>query len=123
MDIEMKKITDMDGFDAMEFCVKPSYWGFDYVPTYKATEAMEKAKELAKSVDGICIAIVKDETGEHVLGESCNKGCSSKFMLFNAQKTGRVDTEVRAVTFNTGHGALTDYWYDECIKFHKGSIV
>ena len=121
--IEMRRIDEIDGFDANEFCVNPSYWGYQMVYTYDATEAMAEATKLAEAVDGICIAVVKDSLGEYVLGESCCKGCSSKFMLFNATKTGSVDAEVRAITFNTGRGALTNYWYDEWIKFQKGSIV
>ena len=123
MNITMKRITSFEGFDAKEFCVKPSYWGYQMVYSYDAKEAMEEAKRLAEGIDGICIAIVSDDLGEYVLGESCNKGCSSKFIIFNAKTTGRVDAEVRAITFNTGRGALTRYWYDEWIKFQKGAIV
>lgn len=121
--VEMKKISEFGDFDPKEFCVKPSYWGYDMEYSYHATEAMEKAKELAASVDGICIAIVHTITGDFVLGESCSKGCSSKFILFNATGCYRAEAEVRAITYNTGRGALSRYWYDKFIKYQPGSEV
>ena len=122
--IQMKKIVDMEEFDAEEFCITPSYWSYRRVNYYNANakDAMEEAKKLAESVDGICIAIVKDPLGEYVLGEHTDKGCSSKFMLFNAAETGRVDAEVHAITFNTGRGAMSRYWTDRWLKYQKGSI-
>ena len=123
MHIAMKKIEEFDGFNAKEFCVKPRYWGYQMVYSYEAKEALEEAKKIAERIDGICIAVVSDNLGEYVLGESCDKGCSSKFILFNAKTTGRVDAEVRAITYNTGRGALTKYGFDKWIKFQKGSIV
>ena len=121
MTVEMKKIEYFDGFDTKEFCVKPSYWGFDVEFSYNAKEAMEKAKELAASVDGICVAIVHSVTGDFVLGEPCAKGCSSKFILFNSTECEREKAEVRAITFNTGRGALTRYWYDRFVRYQPGS--
>ena len=123
MRIKMIRVTEMNGFNAKKFCVKPSYWDYKMVYSFDAKEAMEEAKKLATEVDGICIAVVSDNLGEYVLGEPCSKGCSSKFILFNAKKTGRDDAEIHAITFNTGRGALTQFWYDEYIKFQKGSIV
>lgn len=121
--IEMKKIDSFDGFDPKEFCVKPSYWSYDFELSYDAKELMEEAKGLAESVDGICIAIVHSATGDFVLGESCTKGCSSKFILFNAAECPRAQAEVRVITFNTGRGALTRYWYDRFIKYQPSSIA
>lgn len=121
MKVEMKKIEGFDGFDPKEFCVKPSYWGFDVEYSYNAKEAMEEAKELAASVDGICVAIVHSVTGDFVLGESCSKGCSNKFILFNAVECCREKAEVRAITFNTGRGALTRYWYDRFVRHQPDS--
>ena len=123
MTIEMKKICDFANFDSAEFCVKPSYWGFDMEQSYDAKEAMEEARKLAVSVDGICIAVVHHATGNFVLGESCSKGCSSKFILFNAAECTRANAEVRAITFNTGRGALTKYWYDRFVRYQPGSIA
>ncbi len=117
--IEMKRIDSFEGFDPKEFCVKPSYWSYDF--EHGANEVMEEAKKLAESVDGICIAIVHSTTGDYVLGESCTKGCSSKFILFNAAECPRAQAEVRAITFNTGRGALTRYWYDRFVRYQPGS--
>lgn len=121
--IEMRKITDFEDFNPKEFCIKPSWWNYEKVDYYNAKDFVEKAKEMAKDVDGICIAIIKDETGEVVIGESCNKGCSSKFLLFNAAICDRLDAEVRVVTYNTGMGALTRFWFDQYIKYKKGFVV
>ncbi len=121
--IEMKKLNSFDRFDPKEFCVMPSYWSYDFEYGYDVKELIEEAKRLAESVDGICIAIVHGITGDFVLGESCSKGCSSKFILFNATECSRAQAEVRAITFNTGRGALTRYWYDRFIKYKPGSIV
>lgn len=123
MNIEMKRIDTFEGFDPAEFCVKPSYWGFDMEYYYDAKEAMEEARNLAASVDGICVAVVHHATGSFVLGESCSKGCSSKFILFNAAECKRVNAGVRAITFNTGRGALTNYWYDRFVRYQPGSIA
>ena len=121
--IKMKKIAEIEGFNPREFCVKPSYWGYDYVSVYKAKELVVQATELAKAIDGICIAVIEDDLGTYVLGEPCTKGCSSKFLLFNAVECGRTGAQVRAITFNTGRGALTRYWYDEWIRYQPGSTV
>jgi len=123
MAIEIKKISELEGFDPKEFCVKPSWWGYEKVESYDAKDFVEKAKELAKEVDGICIAIIKDETGEVVLGETCNKGRSSKFLLFNAATCGKLEADARAITYNTGLGALSKYWFDQYVKYEKGSVV
>ena len=124
MNIKMKRIKDLYGFNAKQFCITPKYWGYQTVRFFDVKEALEKAKKLAEGVDGICIAVVADDLGEYVLGESRNKGCSSKIILFNAiDARNRVDAEVRAITFNTGRGAFGKYDIDEWIKFQKGSIV
>ena len=121
--IEMKRIDSFEGFNPKEFCAKPSYWGHDMEYSYNAKEAMEEAKELAASVDGICIAIVHSTTGDFVLGESCMKGLSSKFILFNAAECPRAQAEVHAITFNTRRGARSRYWYDQFIKYKPNSIA
>ena len=122
--IEMKKVTEFDGFDPREFCVKPSYWRYNWVHDYDIPdEYLAEAKNLAKEIDGICVAVIIDNVGEYVIGQSCCSGCSSKFLLFNAAVTTRPTAEVRAITYNTGTGALTRYWYDKWLKYEPGSIV
>lgn len=117
--IEMIPIEQLEGFTAEEFVVHPKYYDFLYVESAK--ELMEEAMKLADTINSICIAKITDHLGSYVLGESCVKGCSAKFILFNATNTNRIDAEYRAVTFNTGRGALTRYWYDRWVKFQRGS--
>lgn len=117
--IEMKKITAFGGFNPEEFCVTPEHWFLDTQNVHGAESLLREAEEMAKSVDGICIAIIHSPAGNSALGESCNSGLSSKFILFNADECCRAEAEVRAVTF-TGLGAFTPYWNDHFIKYCPG---
>ena len=90
---------------------------------YDSKECMEQAREAAKAVDEVCIALFSDPIGEFVLGTYCCKGSSMRYILFNAAECKRAEADFRAVTPNTGRGALSFYWYDRWIKFEKGGIV
>ena len=120
--IEMRRVTEFEGFNPKRFCVKPNYWNYKYVPTNEAEAEFEEAKRLAKDVDGICIAVIHDNLGDYVLGES-SKEWSPKFILFNAVKTTRSSAELRAIAFDKGPRSLSNYWYDSFIKYQKGGIA
>lgn len=121
--IELIPVKSLKGLDPKEFCVNPSCWSYDMEYSYNAKDAMEEATRKAADMKEICIAVVHDELGTYVLGESCAKGMQSKFILFNAVKCNRADAEMRAITFNTGRGATTKYWVDMWIAYHPGSMA
>ena len=110
------KIKDLKGYDPDEFCVSPSRWGYWDVEGFPPETLLLMAQEKAAAVDDICIIVVTDELGEYVIGSG------GHLMLFNAapvyDKTG-----VRAVTYNRGRGALTDYLYDQRVVYRPGSTV
>ena len=123
-EIRLVKITDLPHFDPDEFCVTPSHHAMNKLfscPFIEKARFFDEARKLSETVDNICIAIIATDEGEFALTESCNKGLSNKFILFNAARD--TDGNVRAVTFNTGKGALSTYWFDEMIRFEPGSIV
>ena len=124
--IQIREITDLPNFDPDEFCVTPHYWGYSYVDEYRIPDIVEEAKKLAENINGICIAIIHDGDTDYVIGERCNSGMSSKFMLLNAagyDYKHPAKIEARAITFNTGRGALTRYWLDWDLVYKKGSII
>ena len=127
--ITMMPIKEIEGFNQAEFWVHPKYSAVDrdlssYIYDFDdgAEELLEEAKAAASAYDEICICIIEDELGKCALVESCSKGCSTKFVLFNAVNCSRAVAEARAVTPNTGRGARTKYWYDKWIRFEKGSV-
>ena len=113
-------VRNIEGFKPQRFVVYPDR---HIVYSYKHPELVEQAKLAALEVQEVCIAVFQDELGEFALGTPCEKGLSERFILFNAQICNRVDAEMRAVTWNTGRGALSMYWYDEFIRYEKGGVV
>jgi hypothetical protein len=126
MIIEMRKIEDFEGFMPNEFCVDTKYWGYGCELLEKVPEEMmAEATEKAKGVDGVCVAIIHPDDGgwSYAIGASVMRGCAGRFVLFNAETTGRCDAEVRVVIFNRGRGARTKYLYKKLIRYRPGSII
>lgn len=120
MKIEMRRIDEIDGFTKAEFCVNPRYWGYKMQYGYQLPkEVIDEITVAASKVDGICFAEITDDFGTFVVGSSCNKGMSNSFWLYNAQRCSRISAEVRAITYNTGRGALTDFWTDQWLHYAK----
>lgn len=122
--IEAIPVSSLKRFNPKEFWVRPGRdHGFEWQERHSISkELFEQCKQAASLVADICIVKLSDNIGEFVLGESCSKGCSSKFILFNAAACGREAAELRAVTPNTGKGALTRYWYDQFFCYRKGGL-
>ena len=123
----MRKVTELKGYSKSDevFAISPAKWGFDCVSPEEATKEMEEAKELAKEVDGICVAILTSEDGiEKVIGENIKNGSSERMLLFNAVETERENSELRILTFNCKKGSHQKaWWYDKRVKYQKESIV
>jgi|GEM_PF-2508675 hypothetical protein len=122
--IKVIPVRELEGFDPKAFSVRP--WDDHRIKWTKSCkiskQLFEECKKAAMQINEICIVELSNELGSFTIGESCSKGCSSKFILFNATKCGRESADIRAVTPNTGKGALTQYWYDQFFCFEKGSI-
>ncbi len=110
------RIKDLKGYDPDEFCVSPSSWGYRDVEGYPSEALLLMAQEKAATVDDICIIVVTDELGEYVIGDG------GHLRLFNAAPV-YTKTGIRAITYNTGRGALTRYRYDQRFEYRPGSTV
>ncbi|MBR6168705.1 hypothetical protein IKQ74_02060 [Candidatus Saccharibacteria bacterium] len=110
------RIKDLEGYDPDEFCISPSSWGYRDVEEYPSETLLLMAQEKAATVDDICIVVVNDELGEYVIG------CGGHLKLFNAAPV-YTNTGIRAITYNTGRGALTRYWYDQRVEYRPRSTV
>ena len=120
--IEMRKITELNGFRAGEFSVRSYDYGIvNGVTKEEDPDEFEAAKRSAEEVDGICIAVIHDELGEYTFVEPLKRG--GKFVLFNAAETSRNLASVHAVTRNTGLGARTNYWYEKWLRYQKGGLA
>ncbi len=110
------RIKDLEGYDPDEFCMSPSSWGYWDVERYPSEPLLLMAQEKAATVDDICIIVVTDELGKYVIA------CGGHIKLFNAAPV-YTKTGIRAITYNTGRGALTKYLYDQRVEYRPGSSV
>ena len=86
--IQIIKISDLPGFDAKNFCMKPNAWNFDFELYYDPLEVKtyQAARKKAAEIDGICIALIHDSRyKDYTFGAYCLQGKSSRFILFNAK--------------------------------------
>lgn len=109
--VELKKVEQLKEFDSQNFKLNPRYWGYHSEDAHSCKAIVDLAEELAKEVDGICIAIVKDEISEFILATS--NGYSSEFVLFNAELCKEKDGELHAFS------SIKDFW----MKFEKGGMI
>ncbi len=116
-------IKELTGFNAAECCVKPGHYGTEMVHIRELSpELLDEIATAVQEIDSIAVAMVEDELGSYYVGTYTPKGWS-RFVLFNAAETGRENAEIRAITFNTGRGALSRYWYDRWVKYRPGSVL
>lgn len=122
--IEMRKISNFEGFNPKLFCLEPRIWEYESEYTFNSPDFLVQARKLAQEIDGICVAIIKDSRGERVLVEPCNYAKFMKIVLFNAVETKiRSKNAVRVVLAKKGEGIWTRYQYDKWVKYRKDSLA
>ena len=111
-----------------EIADKVKNGSFDVYPysvgiTLEYGEEVEKVARAAREFGKPCVCKRINENGEKYLCQSCAKGCSARFLVFNAEETSKENADMHVFVHNTGLGALTQYWWSKHIKACVGSFV
>ena len=108
----------MDGFSAKGFCIDPQHWGMQ---GGLFVQAMKDAAEMAKDVDDICIAIVKDKVLDEFALAEPGKEWDKKFILFNAEEAKPLSKgAIRVYTYDAStRKTLLKKW----IRYKPGSKI
>lgn len=123
MIITLRPLTNIENFNADYFRVAPGSFKLNYVteknfPNLYKT-AYERASELAKFSDSICIATFTDSKEMvYALSERYEENRYVKFVLFNAAETGSEDEAIVKAIFRKDN-----FTYVKLLKFEKGSIM
>ena len=118
MTIILRPISNLENFDTNNFAIAPWSSGFKHVIAEKMPIAFEKAKELSKFTNDICVALLKEGDEMYVLCERDEEQNNFvKFVLFNASETSEEDAIIHAFAKRNTE------MYEKYFRFEKGSIA
>lgn len=120
--VTVRPISNFDGFNSQNFHVSHWVWGFkQYMLVTKAPEAFEKLKDLASSIEEICVGFINtnDESEKFPVVERLEDSGLYKFVFFNAAPCEEQEADVHVV-YKTKHDFIK---YDQYLKFEQGSIA
>ncbi len=117
LNIKVKKLEELDGFDPDFFLADPLEIKLDSAFSDELIrKAAKKVEE--EGVNGICVAIIKDEHGDFAVSIPCSGGRAHRFVFFNAVLCDPLDGEIRAIVNDPEN--QDDLIFDEFLKCEQG---